>query len=306
MVWFLRDLATVRAWRRSFWKISHRQLERFSGRGRGAHPQSFTLSLLKVARGLSVTIPTASFHRRTLPDNLIALSSPTGRAIFKEALDNGTMECYFPLSEQFVTQSEPSYCSLSSLAMVLNALNHDPRKTWKGVWRWVSEESLFCDSKRVQCGHSQEKVKTGGMNFEDFQALQVCQPGIMIQSFPVTDDNPAPFRSLVIRSCEATKHDSFLISNFSRAVLNQTGDGHFSPIGGYHAASDSVLILDVARFKYPPYWVTVDLLWRAMRAIDSQSQRSRGYFLVSSQYISSSAPSPSLSSSESCGLHPSS
>ena len=37
--------------------------------------------------------------------------------------------------------------------------------------------------------------------------------------------------------------------------LGQTGDGHFSPIGGYDAASDQVLLLDVARFKYPPHWV---------------------------------------------------
>jgi glutathione gamma-glutamylcysteinyltransferase len=246
--------STERVWKRSFSRISiQSHLERRTSQSWGVQVRpSFRMG----KRGLSDTTPTLSFHRRTLPESLIALSSPAGRAMFKEALESGTMECYFPLSEQFVTQSEPSYCSLSSLAMVLNALNHDPRKTWKGVWRWVSEESLFCDSKRVQCGHSQEKIKSGGMNFGDFEALQVCQPGIVIQSFPVTDENPAPFRSLVIRSCQATKHDSFLISNFSRAVLDQTGDGHFSPIGGYHAPSDSVLILDVARFKYPPYWVT--------------------------------------------------
>ena len=33
--------------------------------------------------------------------------------------------------------------------------------------------------------------------------------------------------------------------------LGQTGDGHWcSPVGGYDAASDQVLLLDVARFKY--------------------------------------------------------
>lgn len=30
------------------------------------------------------------------------------------------------------------------------------------------------------------------------------------------------------------------------------GDGHFSPLGGYHEGRDLVLILDTARFKYPP------------------------------------------------------
>ena len=59
-----------------------------------------------------------------------------------------------------------------------------------------------------------------------------------------------------------------LVCSYSRATLSQTGDGHFSPIGGYHAGRDLVLIFDVARFKYPPHWVTIDLLWKAMQGLD--------------------------------------
>jgi hypothetical protein len=69
-----------------------------------------------------------TFHKRPLPASLIALSSAQGKLIFKQALNLGGLEGYFPLSEQFITQSEPSFCSISSLAMVLNALNHDPKK----------------------------------------------------------------------------------------------------------------------------------------------------------------------------------
>jgi glutathione gamma-glutamylcysteinyltransferase len=43
-------------------------------------------------------------------------------------------------------------------------------------------------------------------------------------------------------------HD-FLIVAYSRSHLGQSGDGHFSPIGGYDPEQDLVLILDVARFK---------------------------------------------------------
>lgn len=57
----------------------------------------------------------------------------------------------------------------------------------------------------------------------------------------------------------------------------QTGTGHFSPIGGYHAERDMVLILDVARFKYPPHWVPLSLLWEAMESIDESTGRHRGY-----------------------------
>ena len=44
---------------------------------------------------------------------------------------------------------------------------------------------------------------------------------------------------------------------------------HFSPIGGYHAGEDMVLILDVARFKYPPHWVKTETLFKAMLRHDS-------------------------------------
>jgi hypothetical protein len=33
--------------------------------------------------------------------------------------------------------------------MVLNALNFDPKRVWKGAWRWVSEETLQCDSVKA-------------------------------------------------------------------------------------------------------------------------------------------------------------
>lgn len=64
------------------------------------------------------------------------------------------------------------------------------------------------------------------------------------------------------------------------SVSLQTGTGHFSPIGGYHAGRDMVLILDVARFKYPPHWVPLTLLWQAMDTIDEATGHRRGYTLI--------------------------
>ena len=50
-----------------------------------------------------------------------------------EALRDGTLEGYFKLISHFQTQSEPAYCGLASLSMVLNALAIDPGRTWKGA-----------------------------------------------------------------------------------------------------------------------------------------------------------------------------
>jgi glutathione gamma-glutamylcysteinyltransferase len=61
-------------------------------------------------------------YKRALPNNLIAFSSVQGKSLFKDALANNNMDCYFKLGEQFTTQTEPAYCGPASLIMVLNAL----------------------------------------------------------------------------------------------------------------------------------------------------------------------------------------
>ncbi|CAN1192913.1 Glutathione gamma-glutamylcysteinyltransferase 2 [Linum perenne] len=54
------------------------------------------------------------------------------KQIFNEAFEDGTMEGFFKLISFYQTQSEPAYCGLASLSMVLNALAIDPGRKWKG------------------------------------------------------------------------------------------------------------------------------------------------------------------------------
>ena len=60
-----------------------------------------------------------------------------------EALQGGTMEGFFNLISYFQTQSEPAFCSLASLSAVLNVLVIDPRRLWKGPWRWFVTFIMF-------------------------------------------------------------------------------------------------------------------------------------------------------------------
>jgi glutathione gamma-glutamylcysteinyltransferase len=93
---------------------------------------------------------------------------------------------------------------------------------------------------------------------------------------PGPDYGVERFRAYVIES--STREGApLLIVNYSRRALGQTGDGHFSPIGGYHAGSDRVLVLDTARFKYPPHWVPLELLFAAMQAQDDATGQPRGW-----------------------------
>ncbi len=83
-----------------------------------------------------------------------------------------------------------------------------------------------------------------------------------------------------------------MIVSFSRPSLGQTGVGHFSPIGAYNSARSLVLILDVARFKYPPYWVDARLLWDAMAPIDGDTGHPRGYILLQRRLDASPCAAP--------------
>ena len=87
---------------------------------------------------------TTSFYRRPLPEGLVPFASDEGRAVFREALEAGTMEGFFALAEQFHTQAEPAFCGLGTLVIVLNALAIDPGRRWRGAWRWFAEELLDC------------------------------------------------------------------------------------------------------------------------------------------------------------------
>jgi glutathione gamma-glutamylcysteinyltransferase len=211
-----------------------------------------------------------SHHRRPLPPDTIEFSSPQGRTLFAEALAQGGMHGYFKLAEQFHTQSEPAYCGLGSLVTALNALGIDPGRTWKGPWRWFSEELLDCCVPLAE-------VRDRGIALEELACLARCN-GAHVWHQHADNDGLASFRHAVER---AATGDIALIASYDRASVGQTGSGHFSPIGGYHAARDLVLVLDVARFKYPPHWLPMESLWAAMLPVDAATGLSRGFVELS-------------------------
>jgi len=210
-----------------------------------------------------------TFHRRTLPAEAIAFSSPMGKDLFSQALADGGLEGYFPLAEQFHTQSEPALCGLASLVVALNALAIDPGRVWKGPWRWFSEELLDCC---VRLADAQES----GIVMDDLACLARCN-GAEVRVRRTDTASPDDWRDALE---QAAKAEAVLVASYDRAVLGQTGSGHFSPIGGYHRGKDLVLILDVARFKYPPHWVSAERLWRAMSGIDLATGKARGWLEI--------------------------
>jgi len=217
-----------------------------------------------------------SFYMRSLPSNLTGFSTQKGQRMLLDCIQASPNIPYFPLSEQFVTQQSPPSCGTATIAMVLNSLQIDPQKVWQHPWRWYNENQL------ESCLTNQSEANKG-MTLEEVAYIAECN-GLHPSVFYADDAlSLNAFREALrqnVANPTGKNVDTRVVTNFSRQRLGQTGSGHYSPIGAYHEGKDKVLILDVARFKYPPYWVSVTELWEAMKDVDSESGRPRGFLVL--------------------------
>lgn len=163
--------------------------------------------------------------------------------------------------------------------IVLNSLSIDPGYVWKGNWRFFDENTLRTCDKRKPKDKPLENVIEEGITFEEFLYLAECN-GASIIPYLASNTTLAQFRSAILAACTRRLDDIRLVCSYNRSILKQTGTGHFSPIAGYHVEQDLILILDVARFKYPPHWIPIELLWQSMNTIDPSTGKTRGFYLV--------------------------
>lgn len=216
---------------------------------------------------------------QTLPlsDNLIAFTSPQGEELF---LESRARQDFWNLSSQFVTQVNQAYCGVASMVMILNSLGiAAPVAPQYDPYHVFTQENFF-DNEAARQVIAPEVVQR--------QGLTLAELGQLLQSYSVKatvyhagETSLEDFRRLAIANLNEPQN--YILINYLRREIGQERGGHISPIAAYHAETDRFLILDVARYKYPPVWVRADELWRSMNTLDSTSGRTRGFVLVSKE-----------------------
>ncbi|MFM0152259.1 phytochelatin synthase family protein [Paraburkholderia sediminicola] len=208
-----------------------------------------------------------------VPPNLIALTQPAGQQRLMTTAHN---QSYWPLSEYFETQRNEAYCSVASSVMALNALGiRRPESTQYPDFPYFSQQDFF-RSVDPQVANA-ARVSKEGMTLDQLSAALGAFP-VEVRKFHAGDLTLGQFRDLIR---DTTGHsDRFALLNFRRVEIGEAGGGHWSPLAAYDAASDSALLLDVARYKYPAVWVPVTQLYAGAQAVDSVSGLSRGIVIV--------------------------
>ena len=231
------------------------------------------------AGGLTVALVLAAVSgaradRLALPPALIDLGSPEGATLFAHAR---AKQAYWPLADEFVTQKAQSFCGIASLAMVLNALAVPaPAVADYGPFTSFTQDNLFTPATEKII--PQAYIPNHGMTLDQVGAV-AASFGVTVRVVHVSAVSVAHFRTEAAAALGKSGH--FVIVNYLRTALGQQRYGHISPLGAYDRRSDRFLILDVARYKYPPTWVRTADLFAAMNTIDAgNNNQTRGYLLL--------------------------
>ena len=182
---------------------------------------------------------------------------------------------FWRLSAFYVPQTDAASCSAASVAMVLNGLlNADrPRgdrernvtpdellKKIQGDWKsrlapqgldgrhgvTLKQLEIFLKEGLSEYGRSQFFVERHEVAAADAEALQRLR-GILREN----EENPG----------------DFILLHFVQDDLTRAPGGpfpHVSPVGAYDAARRRVLIFDVDREWYEPYWASDEEVLKAM------------------------------------------
>lgn len=196
-----------------------------------------------------------------LPAQLVTIDSAQGR-VFLESADS---VADFPeLANAFQAQELISFCGVASAVTVLNAMGRN-----------TTQDDFF--TSEVSNVRSRMRVALGGMSLIDLDGLlSAHQVGTELTHGDTI--TLKEFRN-TIESNLSLKGD-FLLVNYQREVLGQGRVGHISPVAAYDSASDRVLIMDTASYKYPYTWVPVEMLFAAMQEADTATGRARGYIEI--------------------------
>lgn len=198
---------------------------------------------------------------QTLPAGLTALSDSAGQELLNGAEQRADFE---RLTQTFQPQALGSFCGVASSVTVLNALGQN-----------LDQYSFF--TPQTESVRSVKNIMLGGMSLHELAGLLVVH-GATPKLHYADQSSESEFRETLKRNLANDK--DFLVVNYQREILGQGSTGHISPLAAYDADTDQVLLMDVAEHKYPPTWIPVPLLFKAMLTTDTSSGKMRGFVEV--------------------------
>ena len=198
---------------------------------------------------------------------------------------------FWALIPYYVPQLTECSCSVASVAAVVNAATRagrplaaaDRNATHASLLEGVRSERWAerCGKKGVDGVPGLTLVQLRRIT-EEALALQGAA-GCSVRSVEVTEATPEAREKWesALRANEKSSKN-FMLVHFTQDTLTASEGGpypHISPVGAYDATRRRVLVLDVDREYYEPYWVDPGKLLEAM-AVKTPGLGHGGYLIV--------------------------
>lgn len=210
---------------------------------------------------------------------------------------------FFQLASNFQPQANPLYCGIASSVIVLNAMRlhknavpsqaaievEVPEGLGGGRLTYPAYSQLTLLGERTESVKPRAMIELrnageGGAKIDP--GLTLAQLKGVLEAYDTRvalhyahqepEEGAVSFREVL--KLALADSIQFVIVNFKGRTLGAPTDGHISPVAAYDEASDSVLLLDVAGYLNPWYWVPVNHLYGAMHTLDGDHYR--GYLVV--------------------------
>jgi len=184
---------------------------------------------------------------------------------------------YFHVPSWMGMASAIAVCGVASIVMVLNALRVPaPAVPEYAPYRTFTQDNVL--DERTDAILPRATLARQGMTLDQLGGILATQP-VKAEVHHASESSIDEFRKLAQAYLGESGH--FVIVNYLRKALGEETGGHISPLAAYDAKADRFLILDVARYKYPPVWVGTADLFAAMNTPDAANDnQSRGFVLV--------------------------
>jgi hypothetical protein len=217
-----------------------------------------------------------------LPEGQIPLHSAAGINLLEESTARAN---FYHLMQHLAWQRTLSTCGVATAVTVLNTMqlpNAPLCETLDSKYPYFDQDNFF--STAVEKVIQRSVVEKIGFTLEQW-AGGVASYGVKTDPHHCGErEGEIGFEAFIAQVKTVLKNpDQYLVVNFQRQALGQVGVGHFCPVGAYHESESKILILEVAIFEYPVFWVDAKLLWEAMSTRDDVSQKNRGFVVLTTK-----------------------
>jgi hypothetical protein len=192
-----------------------------------------------------------------------------------------TSNDFYNYQQGWEAQINQAYCGVAASAAVLNSLRGKitlPQDPLYIPFPWATQTQLVleeCVRSKVYDVDKMQHVFYG-LGLEMTEQLLNChlqEQGYTATAYHV---DPSQVSKKEVRAAivgALMDDDSRVFINYDRGGISQGdwGHGHFSPIGAYHHDLDAFLVMDVAKYKYPPVWVPTSNLMGGIGSVDQCS-----------------------------------